>query len=44
MIAVFTDRSVAGVCSPANPLLAPVTDNAPAVCRADAGGEGVAGS
>jgi len=44
VVALFTHRSVAGVCSPANPLLASVTAYAPALCRTYAGGEDVAAS
>ena len=44
VVAVFADRSVAGVCSPTRALLAPVADNTPALCRAHTVGEDVAGS
>jgi len=42
VVAVFTDRSVAGICSPTNPVLAPAIYNTSALCRAHAGIEGLA--
>ena len=42
VVAVFFDRSVAGVCAPTNPVLALAIRNALALCRAHPGVEGLA--
>src|SRR5262249_50377619 len=42
VVALFTYRSVAGVCSPANPVLAPAIRDTPALCRTHAGVESLA--
>ena len=44
VVTVFTDWNVAGFCSPAVPLLAPVSNNPSAICRAHTVGEDVAGA
>src|SRR5262245_2253135 len=42
VVAIFTDRIVARVCAPANPVLALAIRNALALCRAHLGVEGLA--
>src|SRR5262249_11112234 len=42
VVALFTHRSVAGVCSPTNPVLAPAIRDTPTLFRTHAGVEGLA--
>ena len=42
VVAIFTDRTVAWVCAPANPVLAPAIHDTVALCRAHPGVEGLA--